>query len=242
MVDTVRTRDALLALLADNVAGDISAQDVRDWLVSTYGYPMYADEVPASPNAMDDEFADGATNGNWTNQSAGTAPTWSVEVDGRWYSTFAAEAGPNWKGQHQSIPAGDFDIRCKVKSITGTRNTFHKPAGMYVAQGTTGQPLQFVSYQQGDSRFELGRWSDWTTFDVTLGQIDWSPVNAIYYRITRATATYTWYVSDDGNTWVALNAGATLSFTPTVIGIGGTAENATRGPVGAAYEWFRRVS
>lgn len=36
MADTVRTIAALQALLADNATGDISAQDVRDFLVSTY--------------------------------------------------------------------------------------------------------------------------------------------------------------------------------------------------------------
>lgn len=34
MADTIRTRAALQVLLADNVAGDISAQDIRDFLVS----------------------------------------------------------------------------------------------------------------------------------------------------------------------------------------------------------------
>lgn len=37
MVDTIRTLSALQTLLADNTAGDISAQDVRDMLVSVYG-------------------------------------------------------------------------------------------------------------------------------------------------------------------------------------------------------------
>ena len=36
MVDTARLLPALQTLLADNTAGDISAQDVRDMLVSTY--------------------------------------------------------------------------------------------------------------------------------------------------------------------------------------------------------------
>ncbi len=34
MADTQRTRASLIALLADNVTGQISAQDVRDWLVT----------------------------------------------------------------------------------------------------------------------------------------------------------------------------------------------------------------
>lgn len=35
MADTQRTRAALLTVLADNVTGQIGAQDVRDWLVTT---------------------------------------------------------------------------------------------------------------------------------------------------------------------------------------------------------------
>ena len=37
MADTIRTKTALLSLLADNTAGDISTQDVRDMLVSVFG-------------------------------------------------------------------------------------------------------------------------------------------------------------------------------------------------------------
>lgn len=38
MADTIRTRAALQIILADNVTGDISPQDVRDMLVSTYNW------------------------------------------------------------------------------------------------------------------------------------------------------------------------------------------------------------
>lgn len=41
MADTIRDRSALIALLADNSAGDISAQDVRDVLISVHG--VYGD-------------------------------------------------------------------------------------------------------------------------------------------------------------------------------------------------------
>ena len=36
MPDTVRTQAQLLALFADNTSGDISAQDVRDFIVTTF--------------------------------------------------------------------------------------------------------------------------------------------------------------------------------------------------------------
>lgn len=44
MVDTVRTLAALQTLLADNTAGNISAQDLRDFLVSVY--PAWQSHVP----------------------------------------------------------------------------------------------------------------------------------------------------------------------------------------------------
>ncbi len=37
MTDTVRTRAAILALLADNTSGDISPQDIRDMFVTVHG-------------------------------------------------------------------------------------------------------------------------------------------------------------------------------------------------------------
>lgn len=35
MADTIRTRADLVALMADNITGDASPQDFRDWLIST---------------------------------------------------------------------------------------------------------------------------------------------------------------------------------------------------------------
>lgn len=61
MVDTVRTLSALQALLADNTAGDISAQDARDVLVSVrawaYGFEEGADDIVWDPIA--DKVGDG---------------------------------------------------------------------------------------------------------------------------------------------------------------------------------------
>ncbi len=46
MVDAIKTLAALQALLANNVIRDISEQDIRDFLVSTYtGYGSYDDQA-----------------------------------------------------------------------------------------------------------------------------------------------------------------------------------------------------
>lgn len=50
MADTVRTLSALQTLLADNTSGDISPQDVRDFLVSVYGLD-YSTEVSVTTTA-----------------------------------------------------------------------------------------------------------------------------------------------------------------------------------------------
>lgn len=52
MVDTIRTLSALQALLADNATGDISAQDTRDFLVSTF--PVATNYPPTLSNVAAD--------------------------------------------------------------------------------------------------------------------------------------------------------------------------------------------
>ena len=59
MVDTVRTLADLQALLPDNVARLISAQDVRDMLVSTYKYSITAAETNAAVTPTDYSYPPG---------------------------------------------------------------------------------------------------------------------------------------------------------------------------------------
>lgn len=55
MADTLRTLSALQTLLADNTAGDISAQDIRDFLVSVYptGRVLLASQTASSSSTVD---------------------------------------------------------------------------------------------------------------------------------------------------------------------------------------------
>ena len=60
MVDTVRTKAALQALFADNSSGDISPQDLRDFLVTTYadgGINVVADHGAVGDGVTDDTAA-----------------------------------------------------------------------------------------------------------------------------------------------------------------------------------------
>lgn len=64
MADTVRTLSALQTLLADNTSGDISAQDIRDFLVSAWTpeWIQYLQHrMPGETAHTDDDFFDDAT-------------------------------------------------------------------------------------------------------------------------------------------------------------------------------------
>ncbi len=63
MPDTVRTLAALQTLLADNVAGDISAQDVRDFLVSAFPPEPQVARVETTESTSSATFVDLATAG-----------------------------------------------------------------------------------------------------------------------------------------------------------------------------------
>ena len=68
MVDTVRTRAAILALLPDNTSGDISPQDHRDAIVSMFGvygviYVADGSTAQAGINATPVLFTAFASNG-----------------------------------------------------------------------------------------------------------------------------------------------------------------------------------
>src|SRR6185436_2051447 len=61
MVDTLRTRAALVSLLADNSTGDIDPQDIRDLLYST-GVAASASAIPGSAPASLKDFVHDSTN------------------------------------------------------------------------------------------------------------------------------------------------------------------------------------
>ena len=74
MADTIRTRAALLALLTDNITGNISAQDMRDVLVSLFGvYGMISTQDGSTAQNSITSFVKLA---NWTHSgpSLGLTP------------------------------------------------------------------------------------------------------------------------------------------------------------------------
>ena len=84
MADTVRSLSALQTLLADN--GSISAQDVRDMLVSTYtsNALVNLENGKATTDTPDDDFTSGTLDGKWTvvDGGSGTVDPLSTSTTG----------------------------------------------------------------------------------------------------------------------------------------------------------------
>lgn len=122
MVDTIRSLADLLALLADNSSGDISAQDVRDVVVSLHGVygEMYV-TGGASAQSLDTtpaQLTGFAANGN----SSGTTPDHTndqitVGTDGVYlvHGQFSAigETGTTYELELRSNGSLVPGIRCK---------------------------------------------------------------------------------------------------------------------------------
>lgn len=196
----------------------------------------FIDTIPASPNALDDEFNDSSITG-WTAQHIGTAPTWAELADGRLYVT---ATGNGIKAQLKAVPAGDWVIACKVAAFTSATGNFAKPCGMILAEGTTAQAVTYFGYQT-PAVPAVTRWlgTDWDSFSAET-VISVQARAPLYLRITRATATYTFEFSNDGQTWITVFS-STITYTPTTIGIGTNVDTLAT-PQGAAFDWFRRIS
>jgi len=83
MADTPRSKSALQALLADNVTGDISAQDTRDFLVSTIGYDFTREITTATYSLVEDDIILHVTR-TTTGACEITIPT-ALITDGRYF-------------------------------------------------------------------------------------------------------------------------------------------------------------
>ncbi len=103
--DNDRSRSAVLALLADNVSGDISAQDLRDALVSGTCYAgLYTDDntvttqtvtsTPATFTVWEGDFPESCADGDYTADGVtlpAYAADWKIDFSISFFADTAAE-------------------------------------------------------------------------------------------------------------------------------------------------------
>jgi len=129
MTDTIRTRAALLALLADNTTGEISAQDLRDMMVSIFGvYGIIKCIDGSTPQTLADGVAEKLENFCTNGLAVGMTPDHSnnqitVDETGVYALFFSASMETNTVNTtihaHFAIDAGIKDGGFHRKIATG---------------------------------------------------------------------------------------------------------------------------
>jgi len=184
------------------------------------------DAKPTTTGADDDEFADesGGVPSGWTEVDHDSNMTVTEDAAGLLMTKVTA-VGNNNSGIYKSIPAGDFTIWSKI-GVGGT-NLQNNTGGLAIwedAASTTAKLINLRIYMgTANSAFDVDLWTDYNSFSSSLkgpivvhtGAI---PHGAVYLRIRRTTATYSFDYSHDGVNWSLLYSN-TISFTPTHYGI-----------------------
>lgn len=222
MVDVVRSLAALQAILADNTAGDISAQDARDFLVSAY--PLWQ---PATIGEYDDYFRED-NESDWTATSADSGTeTWTyptstiISGDDGLHLDFADQSAGDFTAYTKSlsgITTGDF-VQTKIRLFGGVFDTADSVIGVGFTDGTTtaaNSVVGAVNVNGAEAKRLLtahGTLASMTTFphDVSVADHD-----HLHLRCTYSAAnTFQLSVSLNGRQFTQIGADISKTMTPT---------------------------
>ncbi|TGT72898.1 hypothetical protein EN802_13545 [bacterium M00.F.Ca.ET.159.01.1.1] len=173
MPDTVRTRSALQALLADNTSGAITAQDVRDFLASVPVLSSGAGKPGSAPASQFELYFD-TTNLIWYVATGTSAATdWKILGPKKWrlvdttgaFTTSAAYSGSTVANVDVTNLAGFDEVLVYFKSVTAS---------------SSGSRQVLASINNGSSFLNTS--GDYTfvssTGAVTSGSV-WTIINAV---------------------------------------------------------------
>jgi len=242
MVDTIRTLSALQTLLADNASGDISAQDIRDFLVSVYP------RGPELTGSDDDSFSDGATTG-WTEILPSGAHT-ITEADRTLSVLPTGQNASDLAGISKSVALSTGDsIQTSVRIMSTNAN--FAMAALVIGDGnaqTDNIVAGFLQFQSSNVYLTVTRGGTWETVgsDIQISAND--PMHAdigislgeIHLRLTYVSAnTFRFEISPDGVSWwdVGMSDSA-RTITPSSVGLGWTVWGGSTEPV-ISFGYFK---
>jgi hypothetical protein len=252
MVDTSRTLAAILALINDNTSGDISAQDMRDAIVSITSaldgsgfVPYYQpDAIPNSAHANDDEFRDGSLGGSWTDWDPGSISTTTEGAHGLELLNVAGSL--SGAGIHRAVPvSSDWTLTTKVSlQRTNQANSF---AGIMLAEDLSASPSTgdlmtlTVNYGGSGAQIEVNTWSAYNAYTTSLALITYAGQHSAYLRISKTSTTYRFSWSTTGTNWVQLYSTTSLPLTPVKAGLVLITDLGSSVREAAAFRFWRQV-
>ena len=160
MADTVRTLSSLQTILADNTAGDISPQDLRDFLVSAYQSNERRHNLEFGKTATDtpdDEFDTGSLDGKWTAVSGSSGTVDLLGTTGSTYD-FTTRSGEllmqGYNGaavelrQDYTLPDGNsIDVKIPEGTADGQVIRLRGKGGAGYGDGPAGNALVTLTVQ-----------------------------------------------------------------------------------------------
>lgn len=199
MADTIRTLSALQTLLANNSSGDISAQDVRDFLVSSGG--VLLEEHAASASATLD----------FTTFYSSLYNVYRVEVinlipatNGSKFIAYASsDGGSTWdsagSNANYSVASNGVNASNSWFTATGTQDYFylHREAGNSSSGGVNGSLTLYnpastatAKVLSGQLSYYSSATSNWVLWNVTaVYTVAANAVNALRFQYDSGNIT-----------------------------------------------------
>jgi hypothetical protein len=245
----VKPRDTAIAELVDTdgtLAANSDAFIPSQKAVKTYvdRAAGAADTPPATPNAIDDEFAGNSLNGKWAwvNQSDASASVANGAL-----RLSSATGDRVWSLLLQSAPAAPWTIAAKFR-MQGALADFTS-AGIAVRNSASGAHanvgLYFKSTDPGGGGIELQEYSDLTTYvaDIAIARFGFIHPG-IYMKLVNDGTNLNSFYSLDGITYtqVAQTAIATVLGAVNQFGLSVWSINGGGSSFDLIVDWFRRLA
>jgi hypothetical protein len=207
------------------------------------GTTFYAvNEIPGSPDAMDDEFNDASFDtGLWSDLNIGsTSKTEALNA----LRLTSNETVQTIRGIYQTAPSSgspwEFQTKVSMPSDAGGGSN-QAIAGIFAAASTTGIVYNIGWYQDVVPGIRALQWATPTSNLAAWGtDVSGPSANHMYFKMAWTGSALEVYWSTDGVGWsVDIAAAIGGGWTPGIVGLGFTNRRGTH--LDCVYDWFRRT-
>jgi len=200
---------------------------------------LFRDEVPASPNAANDEFLGDSLSDSWT-LFQNSSQVLTVEKSFL-NMTNTGQSTNLVRGIFKTLPAGNLTIICKVHIPMHGGGDGKVGLCLFedAASNQNTTPLGYLGIYLGSSPKLIVETA--TNYSGTFTErVSYAPATTpspLYLKITRTGSAYTWFFSTDGVVWQQMPAYATLPFTAGQFGL--IVNNAGSASKRGLFDWVR---
>jgi len=194
----------------------------------------HPDAVPASPNALDDEFGGGSLDAKWVWANADAQVTSGVANGAFWIKSSATGANAHVARVQPFTPGSAYKIRMKVSV---PRQRTNCSGGLIIRNSTTGRIHGLYFTGGGDPVIVAVSFQSPST-NTTHSTIS-APQMSGYFEIEEDATTRYFRYSVDGRTFDEFYNTPKSTFTPDQCGM---ALYAWAGAMTMSVEWFRRIN